>query len=160
MSSVTFHTRCFRSARDSRARQGLCIFSNACRGLVFPQKSMNLAPADGFPSFFAGTSFSPQENSNDHSSVQISNSHSNPSKTSEAVSVCFPLRCHALLRLFSFCWVTKKKKRGGAKTGKSESLRFAPKNVTHSDVKYVLPSLMCSFTSLSLLSDATSSASY
>ncbi|XP_075899195.1 WW domain-containing adapter protein with coiled-coil [Nelusetta ayraudi] len=31
-----------------------------------------------------GTSFSPHENSNDHSAVQISNSHSNPSKTSEA----------------------------------------------------------------------------
>lgn len=44
-------------------------------------------------SFLSGTSYSPQENSHNHSALHSSNSHSsnpsnNPSKTSDAVSIC------------------------------------------------------------------------
>lgn len=44
-------------------------------------------------SFLLGTSYSPQENSHNHSALHSSNSHSsnpsnNPSKTSDAVSIC------------------------------------------------------------------------
>lgn len=47
-----------------------------------------------FPFFFLlGTSYSPQENSHNHSALHSSNSHSsnpsnNPSKTSDGVSIC------------------------------------------------------------------------
>lgn len=52
---------------------------------------MLLVVTDGVFSlcFAAGTSYSPQENSHNHSSLHSSNSHSNPSKTSDTVSVVY-----------------------------------------------------------------------
>lgn len=65
----------------------------------------------GEQSFFfpLGTSYSPQENSHNHSALHSSNSHStnpsnNPSKTSDAVSIC-DLRsspCHSSLYTLYF----------------------------------------------------------
>lgn len=42
--------------------------------------------------FVSGPSYSPQENSHNHSSLHSSNSHSNPSKTSDTVSVAFTVK--------------------------------------------------------------------
>ena len=59
----------------------------------------------GEQSFFfpLGTSYSPQENSHNHSALHSSNSHSsnpsnNPSKTSDAVSICdwYSSLCHPI----------------------------------------------------------------
>ena len=63
--------------------------------------------------FPLGTSYSPQENSHNHSALHSSNSHSsnpsnNPSKTSDAVSICdwcsslcHPIHTHCIFSILS-----------------------------------------------------------
>lgn len=69
---------------------GSAIFSGLLYSLGMNYECMNFSQlTDGvsFSCFITGTSFSPQENSHNHSSLHSSNSHSNPSKTTDTVRI-------------------------------------------------------------------------